>query len=169
MNLLYSCFRSGLLISDTHFAYESCTWGVWNDLLLSDDASFPLADFTAPPAWHWIVLGFYPFNMKFLTLVRLDCVVWPLCPMFSRCHLCSRFPLVCGKQTAGIHDSGWTAGCVLSPPPHPATRCVVFTLPHKNFLSYLCTVCLPLLSGFLFLSFHHLTFQLFPLIIQMHI
>lgn len=40
---------------------------------------------------------------------------WPteLCLTFRRSHLCSRFPFVCGKQTAGIHDSWWTAGCVL--------------------------------------------------------
>lgn len=58
--------------------------------------------------------------LQFLTLVGLDCVspqVWRPCPMFSRSHLCSRFPLICGKQTAGIHDSWWTAGCV--PPPYP--------------------------------------------------
>lgn len=85
----------------------------------------------------WIMSVFFYFNLslKFLTPVRVDCVspqVGPVCPMFSRSHLCSRFPLVCGKQTAGIHDSRWTAGCV--PPPtrsHPALSCVVFTLPHR--------------------------------------
>lgn len=33
---------------------------------------------------------------------------------FSTSYFCFRFSLICGKQTARIHDSGWGAGCVLS-------------------------------------------------------
>lgn len=47
-------------------------------------------------------------------LQLLFVVVCLLVCLFSESCLCSRFPLVCGKQTARIHDSGWAAGCVTS-------------------------------------------------------
>lgn len=77
--------------------------------------------------WSWLTVA--------SILKYFNCQVLTYWAVFNTlCHLCCRFPLVCGKQAARIHDSWWTAGCVLLH--HPATGWGFFSLPLRCFLSY---------------------------------